>query len=396
MYQLNDEQIEFIHNDIRARGVVTESLQLNVLDHMCCIIEQELGANGDFGQFYPTVVRRFCKENLAELEEETHQLLNNSKFYAMKRTMLLSGTFSAIALTTGIILKYLHLAGASILITLGIGITSLIFIPLVFTLKLKEKQKLKDRFLLGIGLLTGMLMAMAILFKIQHWPGANMMGVTAPILLGCVYLPIYFFTGIRNPETKLNTAVTSILILVGCGLFFSLTMTSRTTHMISVRNTNRYLRMEQLLQNEAELNSWQPNKKGMANDIYTYCEELKSAMLEFSAGAAKIDGDFETKGLTIQDAGMYDFVNGQQGNAEKIAVLSSAVQAYNNALQQNKDNHLKAIPRSSTILNNRNEKTLEKVNTVLEDIVQIQLQLLQNERIANGTTQPKEVMAAVQ
>ena len=42
MYALSDQQIDFILNDIKIRGVETEDLQLNLLDHICCIIECEL------------------------------------------------------------------------------------------------------------------------------------------------------------------------------------------------------------------------------------------------------------------------------------------------------------------------------------------------------------------
>ena len=48
MYNLSEQQIEYILNDIRRNGVEMEDLQLNLLDHICCIIEQNLkeGAEG--------------------------------------------------------------------------------------------------------------------------------------------------------------------------------------------------------------------------------------------------------------------------------------------------------------------------------------------------------------
>ena len=138
----------------------------------------------------------------------------------MKKIMILSGTFSAVALSIGIILKYMHQPGASLLITLGIGAASLLFLPVMFMLKIKEQQKTRDKILLGLGSLSAITIALGILFKIMHWPYANMLGLASPIVLGCVYLPLYFFTGIRHAETKVNTIVTSVLIILGCGLFF--------------------------------------------------------------------------------------------------------------------------------------------------------------------------------
>ena len=76
MYCLNEKQIDFILDDIRRNGVELEDLQSNLLDHICCIIEQELEENGDFEQFYFSTIKKFYKNELREIEEETISLLN--------------------------------------------------------------------------------------------------------------------------------------------------------------------------------------------------------------------------------------------------------------------------------------------------------------------------------
>jgi hypothetical protein len=48
MYSITDENIDFILHDLMARGIETESLRLNLLDHICILIEQNLEENGDF------------------------------------------------------------------------------------------------------------------------------------------------------------------------------------------------------------------------------------------------------------------------------------------------------------------------------------------------------------
>jgi hypothetical protein len=90
MYCITDEQIEYILNDIRRNGVEMEDLQLNLLDHICCIMEQELKETDDFEQFYLKTVRRFYNTELREIEEETINLLTFKNYYAMKKTMIVS------------------------------------------------------------------------------------------------------------------------------------------------------------------------------------------------------------------------------------------------------------------------------------------------------------------
>jgi hypothetical protein len=225
MYQISDQQIDFILSDISARGVEMESLQQNLLDHICCIIEHDLEENGDFENFYQRTMRTFYKDALWEIEEETLQLLIFKNYYTMKKIMIVSGTFSAAVMSIGIFFKFMHWPGASLLIILGIAISSLVFLPLLFTLRIKEKQKAKDKLILGIGILAGVLISFAILFKVMHWPGANVMGTLFVAIMVLVYIPVYFFSGIKNPESKMNTIVTTIIMIMGSGLFLTLVNT---------------------------------------------------------------------------------------------------------------------------------------------------------------------------
>ena len=75
MYKLKDQHIDFILNDISARGVTIEDLQYNLLDHICCIIENNLEENGDFENFYQRTVQSFFKKDLKEIEDETISLI---------------------------------------------------------------------------------------------------------------------------------------------------------------------------------------------------------------------------------------------------------------------------------------------------------------------------------
>jgi len=83
MYCISDHQIDFIQRDINRHGIITESLQQNLLDHICIIIEQNLEQNGDFEQFYATTIKTFYKEELREIEEETLFLLTSKGPHAL-------------------------------------------------------------------------------------------------------------------------------------------------------------------------------------------------------------------------------------------------------------------------------------------------------------------------
>ena len=79
MYQLNDQQIDLILSDLQQRGIETESLRLNLLDHICILIEENLEEDGDFRQYYNTVLTTFYRQELRELEDEAQLLLTIRK-----------------------------------------------------------------------------------------------------------------------------------------------------------------------------------------------------------------------------------------------------------------------------------------------------------------------------
>jgi hypothetical protein len=222
MYQLSDAQVEYILNDIRRNGVDMEDLQLNLLDHICCIIEHNLGDKDDFEGFYRQTIKQFYNRELREIEDETIQLLTFKNYYAMKRLMMASGIFSTLAFISGSLFKWMHWPGAGIMLVLGIVTFSLIFLPLMFALKTKEINGAQDKLITGLGFLLGMMHCMGILFKVQHWPGANILMFGGIIGLAFLFIPLYFFNGYRQPEKRFNTILTTIILIAVAGSQFTL------------------------------------------------------------------------------------------------------------------------------------------------------------------------------
>ncbi len=381
MYILSEQQIDYILNDIRRNGVELEDLQSNLLDHICCIIEENLEENGDFEHFYSTTVKKFYKKELREIEEETISLLTYKNYYEMKKIMMVSGIVSVSLLSIGIVLKFLHMAGASVCIVLGIGLMSLLFMPLLFLLKIKEKNETKDKVLIGLGALSAILLSLGILFKIMFWPGANMMAMSSMLLLLIVFLPVYFFTGIRNPETKVNTTVSSLLIITGCGLILTLVRSPHGSRLMGIQATKDYIRNERILDNEKRLlmqslrrDSLQVSNVTHGSKIDQLCEDIKANIIHWETGMNTLGEDFESKDIWLGDGRIDKYMNEDEVMQQKIAQLRESVARYN---EENKSAiGDKLLPLQSNIIDMYQLRTTEALN----GIIQIQMCLLQNER----------------
>lgn len=362
MYTLSEQQIEFISNDISARGIAMVSLQHDLLDHICCIIERELEPDGDFGRFYLGVISRFYKTDLREIEEETVFLLTNKHFYTMKKTMFISGGLSVFLLTAGVILKFLHLPGAAIMLVLGIFLMSFIFIPIMFTLRIKENKETSNRAVAFIGGISAVLISLGVLFKIMHWPGANIMCIGALLIMIFLFIPVYFFSGIRNPQTKVNTIVSSIMMFTGCILIVTLIRAPHATKAQDVARTLSFVEGNRIVGNEKSLTEI----SGIALEIYNRCDELKAFLLKSETGQSSIPEDFESRNVLLTDAGVGRHFSGHHDQLKKMDELKSLIDTYNK--QSNFGIRVQIFDRNASLAQ------------TLEDLNKVQLVVLQDQR----------------
>jgi len=223
MYNISDNQVDFILDDIKKRGVELEDLQYNLLDHVCCIIENEMKPKQDFYTFYANTISKFYKSELVEIEEETRNLLTFKNFYAMKRTMKIIGFLSSIFLLFGVFFKLMHWPGASILVVLGSGLFSLIFLPLMMILKFRDDGEKKDKVIFTIGLIIGIIAILGMLFRIMHWPYSSILIESSIGVFVLLFIPVFFVNGYKQVEKRFNTIISSFLMLVGASLLFAIT-----------------------------------------------------------------------------------------------------------------------------------------------------------------------------
>jgi len=371
MYQLSDKQIDFILGDISARGIGMVSLQHDLLDHICCIIERDLGADGDFEHFYQQTVSQFYESELKEIEVEAINLLTHKNYYVMKKIMLASGAVSSALLTIGLVLKFGHWPGAAICLILAIFTLSFVFLPLLFTLKIKEKRSSQEKAIVAIGAFASILISLGILFKIMHFPFANVMCLAAIGIMLLLFLPVYFFCGIRNAETKVNTIVSSVLIIAGSGLMLTLVRSPASTKMQYAMNSGNFYRSEMILESEQRFAN--PLQNPTEKSIFSLCETLKTFLIFKETGSNKIVSDFESQDQLLSDSPAENYFEASPEINKKLSDLRKSILAYNATIQAGQYE----IPLSKTIV----EMPEKRIPEALNDFVQIQMMLLQNQKV---------------
>lgn len=332
MYQLSEQQIDYIFNDISARGVEMESLQQNLLDHVCCIIENNLEENGDFESFYQKTIKSFYKDELWEIEEETLLLLTYKNYYTMKKIMINSGIAAATCFIIGSLFKFMHWPGAAVLILLGMTIGALVFLPLVFLFKKNETTESKAKIVLGVGVINGILFCIYSLFKVMHWPGASTLWFFTLGIFSLIFIPLYFFNGIKNEANKVNTITTTLILIIVAGVFF-LQTSLKSSVQFQIAKTNNFLQNEELIKRSKSIKSdtTQSNIEltKISNEIEMTCTKIKEMVIFDELGQKTIPSDFESKNMWMEESGLKDeFKDGREGE-QLILKLNELINKYN-------------------------------------------------------------------
>lgn len=222
MHSLGNKEFDFISSDLKSRGIVSEDLRDNLLDHICCIIENEITVEDDFQEFYEGILQRFFEDKLSEIQVETNNLLKFKNFYAMKKILKFSGITTVVFITLGALFKTMHWPGAGLFLILGGFFFSILFMPLLIILKLNDDESKTERYVFSFGLLLAIGLIAGIIFKIFHWPYANNLMFYSTVIFTFLFVPVYFITGIKQANRKFNVSVNSVLMLACGGIFYSM------------------------------------------------------------------------------------------------------------------------------------------------------------------------------
>lgn len=375
MYCITDQHIDYILNDIRRNGIETEDLQLNLLDHICCLAEQQLKEEDDFERFYQETIKQFYHKELREIEEETILLLTFKNYNMMKKIMTGSGAISVFAFLAGSVFKVMHWPGAGILLTLGLLTTSFFFLPMVFILKAKEVNTGLEKLTVATGTLLGILCCLDFLFTVNHWPGATILWIVTICFSFFIFIPLYFFTGIRKPETRTNTMLTSIMLVGFTGLLFML-VNLRPSPGLNETNLSSYLRNEMIWQNMEQTPPFKnASEQADISSIIRISGQLKGAILEYATGKAALPSkaaagklDFRQEQLSYMDG----YFKAQGEGSKLLQQLQAAIKEYN--LHRGSTGN--TILMTGTLFNEPAELILSYDNLyVLNSLTQLQIYL---------------------
>lgn len=189
MAQISVQHVEYIRKDLIRQDIHYSHLIDDLLDHICCDIEFEIDRGIGFEEAYANVKKWMGKNRCRKIQEET-LLLTNKTYRNMKSIMKIFGIISPILMTIAALFRLQHWPGGGILLTFSFFLLCVFFLPSAIYVLYKENKG--KRFVLYLaGFVSFFLYMAGILFKIMHWPGAGYLVLIAILAPFLIFLPAY-------------------------------------------------------------------------------------------------------------------------------------------------------------------------------------------------------------
>lgn len=200
----------------------------------------------------------------------------------MKNKIYTLGLVTTIVVFLGILFKMLHWPGAGILLTLGIFLLVLVFLPVALINNYKESKNMGNRLLYIVTWITCLVVFTAMLFKIMHWPGAGYALLISLPFPFVVFLPVFLTVTSKNKNFNIYNTVAVLFLLALISAISGLLSVNVSKERIidSLRISANYTRLEMALK-EIPVTPGRSLIEKKTDEALILAEEYKALILRY-------------------------------------------------------------------------------------------------------------------
>lgn len=212
MQSLNKKQLEIIISDVENARITFSHLADELVDHICCEVEQLISDGKSFDEAYEIVKQQTGIKVLQKIQENTHYLIDKN-YRRMKMTMKITGNISLAILGMATVMKIFHWPFSSILLMLGFAVLCFIFFPSAIYTNYKEVKVKESKTLHLSVLIGGILFMVGVLFKVLHLAGAANLLLSGWLILLFIFLPILLYVKLHESNSIRDKSIVIVGIL---------------------------------------------------------------------------------------------------------------------------------------------------------------------------------------
>jgi len=198
--KISEDQEEQIKERVMQHAFQLEGLADDLIDHIYCYLYEHGTEKRDFSCQLDEAIHLLAPEGLETIEDETFYLLNFKKMILMKRFIYGIGLIGAMLFSSGVIFKIFHWPGANVLLGSGVIVGLLLYLPLwaIDRNKYKMVQKPLEKWKLNLGVASGVLVGLGTMMKALHLMGAGVTLILGALIFIAGFLPVYFVSSYRK------------------------------------------------------------------------------------------------------------------------------------------------------------------------------------------------------
>jgi len=235
MCMLNENQIALVISDVKSAGINYSHLSTDLIDHICCDIESHMDQGIPFDTAYKTVKKEFGIIGLKQIQQNTLMLIDKN-YRIMKKSMKVIGVVAMSLMAFGALFKIMHWPGASIILTLSFFFTTLVFFPSLLLIMFKEANNKKHAILYLVSFIGGVSFMVGVLFRIMHWPGAQILIFIGISMLAYLLLPMILISKLKQANSKPGIVWLGVLplIIYVSGILFKINLWPGASILLAV------------------------------------------------------------------------------------------------------------------------------------------------------------------
>jgi hypothetical protein len=218
--KLTPTEVQFIESDIAKANIRFSHLEADLLDHICCLVEDQMDRGLSFEKALAQVKKGFNYQTLKNIEIQTI-LIINSKLQAMKTTLKISGITGFVLFLLFILFKTYHIPGGSMLMLISMIALLFAYIPSL-VLTVRRERILKQPVNLFYSAVVSVIFSLlSFVFIMNHWPYQSFLIAASWISIG-IFLILLFIYAIK--QRPANILLMSVILVMA--IFFAMNIHS--------------------------------------------------------------------------------------------------------------------------------------------------------------------------
>ncbi|MEO0470411.1 MAG: hypothetical protein AAF206_12375 [Bacteroidota bacterium] len=197
---LSETLIQHIRQDLTDAGISMPDLLEDLLDHLCTSIEADMTQGYCFEEAYEKACQMVMPLGAENIQREATFILTYPNFIKMRKMLLFASALWASVSLFAMLFNILHWPGAHVLIQTSGLLLGGFLLPVFLTFMIREGRKRDwlEWSVLLVGWLCSVMVCGGAVFKMYHWPGANIMLISSLFLLASVFIPLTAFRWYRT------------------------------------------------------------------------------------------------------------------------------------------------------------------------------------------------------